>query len=129
MDTNISNGLNKNIIIGIAVLLIITGAVFVIIQKQYSVPAPVAKIDGAAIAKNLSELNALDSDMSSFGQDDIVSNELNGALNDVGEITLTTTLNNDGQNLNNLSNDLTGIAGDEAALSELDQALGDAAAN
>lgn len=126
MDTNISSGLNKNIIIGIIALLIITGAAFVIVQTRYSVPAPAAKIDGAEIGKKLSELNALDSDMALFGQDDAVSGELNNAVNEVGEISAATALSDDERGLNNFSNDLTDIFGDEAVSKELDQTLGEA---
>lgn len=120
--------MSKNIIVGVIILGIATGIMLVVVKNKYYQPAPTA-IDTTLLEKNISELNALDSDMVLFNQDDIVSDELNETLKEVGEITVATNLNDDEQSLNNLSNDLINIAGDEAALNELDQALGDAAAN
>jgi hypothetical protein len=125
MDTNIS-GLNKNTIIGTIILLVAAGVAFAVIRTQYSMEPP-ATIDTAAIEKNITELNALNSDMSLFDQDDIIFDELNGALNDVGEITMTTIMSDDERDLNNLSNDLINISGDEEVLRELDNAMDEAA--
>lgn len=132
---NITNGadknnMSKNIIAGVIILGISTGIMLVVIKNKYYQPAPtITTIDAVLLEKNISELNTLDGDMALFNQDDIVSDEIVETLKEVGEITVATNLNDDEQGLNNLSNDLINIAGDEAALNELDQALGDAAAN
>lgn len=124
--------MNKNILLGVIALVVLSSAVLVVMKLQ-NPPSSPAKIDVASLEKNISDLNAIGSDEALVEQDEAINSEIDSALNDIGEITIegssATSLNNDEASLNSLSNDLTDIAADEAALSELDQALGDAAAN
>lgn len=118
--------MSKNIIVGVIILGIATGIMLVVVKNKYYQPAPKA-IDSSLLEKNISELNTLEGDMALFNQDDIVSDELNETLKEVGEISVATNLNDDEQGLNNLSNDLTNISGDEDVLRELDNAINEAA--
>jgi hypothetical protein len=127
MDTQISSGLNKNIIIGIVVLAVAASAMLIVSRLQNYSSAPVPGENGGFVGEDLSELNALSSDIDSLGQNNILFEEIDGALNELGEVVETSGLSAEESNLDSLSKDLSDISGDEAILKELDQALGEAA--
>lgn len=132
MYTNISNGLNKNIIIFAVIVLglaIVAGAIVSIAKKPRPnayVAAP--KVDSLLIERNSAELNNLDIDLVSFATDEMVIQELDGTLNEVGEIEdESADLTSEAENLNNLDKDLNSSSSDELTNQEVDQTLQEAA--
>lgn len=123
--------MNKNITLGTIASVVTVGSILIIGWLQYSLsPSPaLPQIDSAVIEKDLSDLNALSSELAISDFDDAVGGEIDLALDEVGEIRSATILNEEVAGLDNLSNDLTAISEEEASLRELDQALGEATAN
>lgn len=116
--------MSKNIIVGAIILGIAAGIMLVAVKNKYYQPAPAA-IDTALLEKNISELNTLEGDMTSFNQDDIVFDELVETLNEVGEISPVTGLGEEENNLAGLSQDINNLAQDESLFEEINQAASD----
>lgn len=124
--------MNKNIIIFAVIVLglaIVAGAMVSIVKKQRPnayVTAP--KVDSLLIERNSAELNNLDIDLASFAADEMVIQELDGTLNEVGEIKdVSADLNSEAENLNNLAQDLNTSSSDELTNQEVDKTLQEAA--
>ena len=119
---------NKTIVIGVITVLVIVGGAFLLFKSK----APKV-VDLSALTSEESELTAFNADLASFAGDEIVLSELNQTLNDVvettGAISATesidsTSISQEGSQVD-LSKDLAGFISDDAALQELDQALGE----
>lgn len=121
------NALNKNILILTIVLFALIAALSAMLnlgKNPASSPEPSLKGGIVAIDKNITELNSLDADLALFAEDDIILQELNAILGEVGEINDTAiNLMNDEENLNNLNSDLTSLSGNENVNKEIDQSL------
>ncbi|MDP3057603.1 MAG: hypothetical protein Q8N37_03745 [bacterium] len=121
------SGLSKKFLVLTIVLfalIVALGAVLKLGNKSGSVPAPYLKEDIAEIDKNVAELNSFDADLSLFAEDDVVSQELDATLTEVGEISEATVgLRNDEKNLSSFDSDLGILSNDEAVNKEIDQFL------
>lgn len=133
MDTNNSNGLNKNIIIIAIVALIGTVGVLLVTGNQpKNSGSTIPNINVAGIQSGAAEIDILSSDLALFDQDRILDNELDTVLNDVGELSKETTsvdINSsiEAGDVDALAKDLAEFSGDDAVNRELDSALGEAA--
>lgn len=128
----ISSGLSKNVIILTIVLFALIAALGVMLKLSqdpaYS-PAPALKgVTSAAINTNVNELNSLNADLALFAEDNIILDELDAVLSEVGEIeNESADLTVDEKNLNDLAQDLDNSSSDELINQEIDQALQEAA--
>lgn len=124
-----SNKMNKNILILVIVLFALIASLGILFSRwQEPSLGPSSAVKGNIIAldKNISDLNGFDADLALSAQDDIVLNEVDATLNEVGEINGTTaSLSNDQENLNNLAGDLASSSNDENINNEIDQSLKD----
>lgn len=122
-----SNGMSKNILILTIVLFALIaalGAMFKLGGNTASVSKLNLKENITEIDKNVAELNSFDADLSLFAEDDIVSQELDATLIEVGEISeATAELRNDEKNLSSFDSDLGILSDDEAVNKEIDQFL------
>lgn len=122
-----SNGFNKNILILTIVLFALIAALSIMLNLGGN-PAAVSTLslkgNIAVIDKNVAELDGFNTDLSLFIEEDVVSQELDATLSEVGEISNTTAgLTNDEENLDNLAQDLNNSLSDESTNKEVDQAL------
>lgn len=123
--------INKNIIVGIAVLAIIVGSAYAIVKSQFRPMQNSPEIDSVAIGKDAADLDVLSSDVSLNSQDDTLFAEINSALNEIGEISGDdvmdglSNLSDDEASLNGFSSELSDISSEEASLKDLDQAFSD----
>lgn len=123
--------MNKNILILTVVLFGLVSALgaLLMLSKNPASPLPSPVIKNTTmqdINKSLNELNNLDADLVLISKDDVVLQEMDTALIEVGEINeATASLSGDESNLNGLDGDLTTLSGDEKIDQEIDRSLQD----
>jgi len=124
--------MNKNIIFFAVIVLglaIVAGAIVSIVKKPRPnayVTAP--KVDSLLIERNNAELNNLDIDLASYATDEMVVKELDGTLDEVGEIEdESADLTSEAENVDDLAKDLNNSSNDELTNQEVDQTLQEAA--
>lgn len=126
-----SNGVNKNVLILTIVLFALVVALSLMFgMSKNPVPPPLALKGNMiqAVDKNIAELNSFDADLALFAEDNVVSQELDVTLSEVGEIDESSeNLVNDEKNLSDLDSDLNNLSNDEKINAEIDQSLQDAA--
>lgn len=117
---------NKNIIIGVIVVLVVVGGAFLLFKSKTP-----SIVDTSSLASDESELAAFQADIDSFAGDEAVLSELDQTLDDVaeagGEINAAEAIDSalisqEGSGVD-FSKDLAGFTSDDAALQELDQAF------
>ena len=112
--------MNKKIIIGIVVLVLVVGALFIIGRGG-------EVIDVSVFAPDESELNSLGSDINMFVQDDVVLDEVDdtfGDITDAGDALNINTIDQEAVEAD-LTATLDAFDGDETILNELDQVFGE----
>lgn len=121
------NGLSKNVLVLSIVLFAFIAALGVMLKfGGNSVFVPISNLKGniAEIDKNVAELNNFDANLVLFAEDDVVSQELDATLIEVGEISeATSELRSDEKILNSIDSDLGILSGDETINKEIDQLL------
>lgn len=128
----IFNGVNK----GTAILMIAFFALIILLNilvtkqqgRQLGSSIETNKKMITEIDKNIIELDSFDIDIASYLQDDIVLNELDATLIEVGEVNevadkAVNNLIEDEKNINDLDSNLEILSGDETIDNEIDQVL------
>ena len=112
--------MNKNIIIGIVVLVLVVGALFLFGGRG-------DPIDVSLFGQDETELNSLDGDINMFVQDDAVLDEIDdtvGDITDAEDACSVETIDQEAAEVD-LTATLDAFDEDETILNELDQIFGE----
>lgn len=122
-----SNGFSKNILILTLVLFALVASLSVMLklsQNRALVSNTNIKGIAALVDNNISELNTLDANLAMFAEDNLIMQELDATLSEVGEIDdVAESLISEEEALNDLNADITDLSGDEDVSNEIDRYL------
>jgi len=113
--------MNKNIIIGVVVVLVLVVGALLILGRGGEV------IDVSVFAPDEAELNSMATDIEAFSADDTVLDEIDdtfGDITDAGDAFSIDTIDQEAADAD-LSVTLDAFAADDTVLDEIDQTLGE----
>ena len=113
--------MNRNIIIGIVVVLVLVVGAFLILGRGGG------GIDVSVFVPDEAELNSMATDIEAFSEDDIVLNEVDDTFDDITDAGDAFSLDTIDQEVSevDLSATLDAFAADDTVLDEIDQTFGE----